>query len=118
MFKRAQPPAGNRETPRFNLLSEILFVQAARLSNPPGEHPTFQSLERDSVCSSIGPGAGNGSSSVGFQSLERDSVCSSQTDAPPAGSPPASFNLLRDILFVQASGGTAGVTYELTVSIS
>ena len=60
----------------FNLLSEILFVQARGAGRGHHNYDKFQSLERDSVCSSPshtaqpqGPGK--------FQSLERDSVCSS-----------------------------------------
>ena len=61
----------------FNLLSEILFVQAT-LSGP-RQHKDhwFQSLERDSVCSSMTERIRINKVQLGFQSLERDSVCSS-----------------------------------------
>jgi len=36
----------------FNLLSEILFVQALTVSSVAEKYKKFQSLERDSVCSS------------------------------------------------------------------
>jgi len=62
----------------FNLLSEILFVQAPPDAAPPRRHPRFQSLERDSVCSS------------GDHVLLR----LHKTDR---------FNLLSEILFVQAA---------------
>ena len=38
----------------FNLLSEILFVQALLGESVIGQIIMFQSLERDSVCSSLG----------------------------------------------------------------
>ena len=60
----------------FNLLSEILFVQAARKLQHVAGGIMFQSLERDSVCSSNTPTPIN-SHCKEFQSLERDSVCSS-----------------------------------------
>jgi len=61
----------------FNLLSEILFVQASlNLIQPQGSKP-FQSLERDSVCSSR-IYEDETATPILFQSLERDSVCSSQ----------------------------------------
>ena len=61
----------------FNLLSEILFVQA-QMSGPAPLSPfRFQSLERDSVCSSYyHPRAVT--EILEFQSLEPDSVCSSK----------------------------------------
>ena len=37
----------------FNLLSEILFVQAMTVFMVPEIDDQFQSLERDSVCSSL-----------------------------------------------------------------
>ena len=40
---------------RFNLLSEILFVQAMRRPASGFTTSEFQSLERDSVCSSVAP---------------------------------------------------------------
>ena len=42
----------------FNLLSEILFVQAVPFYAADGALYLFQSLERDSVCSSICPMVG------------------------------------------------------------
>ena len=36
----------------FNLLSEILFVQAKQINGTKAQSSKFQSLERDSVCSS------------------------------------------------------------------
>jgi len=69
--RRRQSPAG------FNLLSEILFVQASPFPHPPAGTSRFQSLERDSVCSSK------------LYVTFRDAML-------------ASFNLLSEILFVQA----------------
>ena len=111
---------------RFNLLGEILFVQASPAQYPPRRNPRFQSLGRDSVCSSavvIVPE----DVVLEFQSLGRDSVCSSQ-DSDTAKQEKEqvsiswarfclfklrhpqlpwqcrqSFNLLGEILFVQAS---------------
>jgi len=60
----------------FNLLSEILFVQALQAQTVSLPASLFQSLERDSVCSSP-ENAITGLSPLEFQSLERDSVCSS-----------------------------------------
>ena len=64
----------------FNLLSEILFVQAWACSLSDSVIVMFQSLERDSVCSSHAP----------FFFWKQ------------VGS---SFNLLSEILFVQAPAG-------------
>jgi len=53
LFVQARCDAGpDRVADRFNLLSEILFVQAQSTSDPPHHQLSFQSLERDSVCSS------------------------------------------------------------------
>ena len=60
----------------FNLLSEILFVQASRYRDLWKERFEFQSLERDSVCSSFEAIVELFDVAL-FQSLERDSVCSS-----------------------------------------
>ncbi len=88
----------------FNPSVGILFVQAARMIEPRLSHPSFQSLGRDSVCSSpldFSPvhrfdpvsiprsgfclfkpseqGRRKGKANE-FQSLGRDSVCSSRKD--------------------------------------
>ena len=53
LFVQARSPRGfSPSTNRFNLLSEILFVQAAGAPVIQLDGPKFQSLERDSVCSS------------------------------------------------------------------
>ena len=70
------PSPANRV--RFNLLSEILFVRATRVLSPSLIRLEFQSLERDSVCSSLAP-------------------------TPAAGGFGGRFNLLSEILFVQAN---------------
>ena len=77
MFKPDGHHAFLRAAERFNLLSEILFVQA-------------QCIE-DSLISRLK-----------FQSLERDSVCSSSNLVLPGLLTCKSFNLLSEILFVQA----------------
>jgi len=84
-------------------LSEILFVQAQRAgASQPSPCIEFQSLERDSVCSShVGQGHAPGQTTW-FQSLERDSVCSSLVEILMLLLDVASFNLLSEILFVQA----------------
>ena len=78
---------------RFNLLSEILSVQAV-------------------------VGRGGGGRGVEFQSLERDSVCSSY----PAGGVipvlPGGFNLLSEILSVQACSWLFALSDRYIVSIS
>ena len=65
----------------FNLLSEILFVQACSQPSRRTQKLEFQSLERDSVCSSPGVNITTDTPPK-FQSLERDSVCSSQYIMP------------------------------------
>jgi len=74
-------------------LSEILFVQA-RKWNPAG------------------------SKSHGFQSLERDSVCSSVIANEYMHLPAAGFNLLSEILFVQAQRAMDTSAQVEVVSIS
>jgi len=76
----------------------------------------FQSLERDSVCSSPEPDTPNPPARQ-FQSLERDSVCSSQDDWVYHAQT-GSFNLLSEILFVQAKGSFHGPRTIKIVSIS
>jgi len=61
---------------RFNLLGEILFVQADGASHRQSPILGFQSLGRDSVCSSSARFVVE-LEQVEFQSLGRDSVCSS-----------------------------------------
>ena len=109
----------------FNLLSEILFVQACRRGGWWIWERRFQSLERDSVCSSLSTReaalrlgvsfnllseilfvqaldvVGYGQLMEAFQSLERDSVCSSWRDGGYSRAIQR-FNLLSEILFVQA----------------
>ena len=101
MFKLILTRLEPNRSSGFNLLSEILFVQAQRDVYLLASWWLFQSLERDSVCSSATWDAGaaadygcfnllseilfvqafNQSQYRGnedrFQSLERDSVCSS-----------------------------------------
>ena len=52
MFKPPTPLSAQPAKTRFNLLSEILFVQATIESIVQRWYEEFQSLERDSVCSS------------------------------------------------------------------
>ena len=52
MFKHISGSDSDAGPRSFNLLSEILFVQAIDLQRFVGRHLEFQSLERDSVCSS------------------------------------------------------------------
>ena len=53
MFKRRLHHIVQRAVHSFNLLSEILFVQATGLAHDCVVRSKFQSLERDSVCSSL-----------------------------------------------------------------
>jgi len=78
LFVQANPAAANAPNPLkgFNLLSEILFVQAPRRRVRGMDTSVFQSLERDSVCSSY-LDTDTSLTVLQFQSLERDSVCSS-----------------------------------------
>ena len=77
MFKRCPDERRRIRHCRFNLLSEILFVQARKRSPSWTIRCRFQSLERDSVCSSQERRRERHGQPTGFQSLERDSVCSS-----------------------------------------
>ena len=52
MFKHGPRVHDDRDRESFNLLSEILFVQARHRVPDPQAIGQFQSLERDSVCSS------------------------------------------------------------------
>jgi len=85
----------------FNLLSEILFVQASIAPDTSKQYQPFQSLERDSVCSSCSRCRPACQLAL-FQSLERDSVCSSFDSRPCNSQHHIRFNLLSEILFVQA----------------
>ena len=58
MFKRHLRAIGEVALYGFNLLSEILFVQALPSMGVIRASVSFQSLERDSVCSSRLPGRG------------------------------------------------------------
>ena len=78
MFKHPHPADAAPDDSSFNLLSEILFVQATTIIANYYTIDMFQSLERDSVCSSVAD-AGASIASREFQSLERDSVCSSSS---------------------------------------
>ena len=52
MFKPRRASGLRESDPCYNLLSEILFVQADKVRFYIGKILEFQSLERDSVCSS------------------------------------------------------------------
>ena len=86
----------------FNLLSEILFVQAKIIATGGVPVVRFQSLERDSVCSSAVAFRAEWPDAP-FQSLERDSVCSSLQCGHVLETEEHCFNLLSEILFVQAT---------------
>ena len=53
VFKRPARPAATAATPRFNPSVGILGVQAALKDCNVGKKPLFQSLGRDSGCSSL-----------------------------------------------------------------
>ena len=137
MFKLGGGPGFLLAEESFNLLSEILFVQAKKDQADHVKQKTFQSLERDSVCSSNSqPNTIRRRNTrfnllseilfvqaasdfylyrvfCAFQSLERDSVCSSDDAISGFGGASDSFNLLSEILFVQAK---APVHSPLSVS--
>ena len=126
LFKPLLSPLSPLSPLCFNLLGEILSVQAIVAVGPSPRCCPFQSLGRDSVCSSQHtPGIPRAYSfrfnllgeilsvqarrimsfvaiGSGFQSLGRDSVCSSNDREHRRDPELSSFNLLGEILSVQA----------------
>ncbi len=124
----------------FNPSVGILFVQAYPISERRRTDGTFQSLGRDSVCSSSRQPPHRRRSSAGFnpsvgilfvqahpwgdtpihstefQSLGRDSVCSSSTRRSPIRAVAVCFNPSVGILFVQA--GQLSLVNRLAVTVS
>ena len=76
VFKRWRPRSSRRFLPRFNPSVGILGVQALRSCARSRKYSQFQSLGRDSGCSSEN-GAPTKAVVRQFQSLGRDSGCSS-----------------------------------------
>ena len=103
MFKRGRAGYGSRPCPSFNLLSEILFVQARRGYQRWRYHKSGFNLLSEILFVQATSSSTSASNAPTFQSLERDSVCSSITKKLRPARLVRRFNLLSEILFVQAS---------------
>ena len=101
LFKPSPLPRCDLICRCFNLLGEILSVQAFTVISVSPLMISFQSLGRDSVCSSLEPGA---RVYVEFDvSISWARFCLfKQARAARAPTPRRSFNLLGEILSVQA----------------
>jgi len=110
LFKLGDGEAKPTEIVSFNLLGEILFVQAPFVNVSIDFLYWFQSLGRDSVCSSRATSAAKSFSvevSISwarFCLFKRDTI---QTAALVL----SRFNLLGEILFVQAQHPASAISF-------
>ena len=101
LFKQEQIRVRRQGHGGFNLLGEILFVQARATTPPKRSLMAFQSLGRDSVCSSCV--SSNDFGSGIFVSISWARFCLfKHPDKNTLQQSMQGFNLLGEILFVQA----------------